>query len=79
MTLNAAIIITITFVLIFITGVLIGGICALMCVKFGIRASYEVRNGNQGLFEEQDNIQAELDMLDKKDEHGNPEQQIRSE
>lgn len=78
MTLDVAVTITITFVLIFTAGVLLGGIFALMCVKFGIRAGYEVRNGNRGLFEERDNIQAELDMLDERGKHENTEQQIRS-
>jgi len=67
MTVNLAIIITISFVLAFVAGILVGSIGALMCVKFGIRASYEIRNGNQGLFEEKDNVQAELDMIDEKE------------
>lgn len=52
-------------ILAFGTGVIVGGICALKCVKFGVRASYEIRNGNQGLSDDSDGVDAELEMIDK--------------
>lgn len=64
------IIFTVILVLVFIAGILIGGLGALKCVKFGVRASYEIRNGNQGLTRDEDNADAEIDMLDEKEKNG---------
>jgi hypothetical protein len=62
-----AIIFTVILVLVFIAGISIGGLGALKCVKFGVRASYEIRNGNQGLTKDEEDVDAEIDMLDKKE------------
>lgn len=59
--------IAIGFTAAFIAGIFIGAIGALKCVKFGIRAAYEARSGNQGLFPDKDNVDAEFEMLDEKE------------
>jgi len=66
MGINEIFIITAALMLVLLIGLAIGGLYALMCVKFGIRASYEIRSGNQGLFES-DEAEAELAMLDERD------------
>jgi len=37
------------YIPVFVAGVLIGGIGALRCVRFGICAAYEAREGSTGL------------------------------
>jgi hypothetical protein len=74
MGINEIILIAVSLFTAFLAGLIIGGFGALKCVKFGIRASYEIRTGNQGLFES-DEADAELAMLDEKEKNGNQKQQ----
>ncbi len=55
----------IIYIFVFLAGIAIGGFGALKCVKFGIRASYEIRNGTVGLVK--DDADAEIKMLEKRD------------
>ena len=58
---------TLALVTAFVAGLLAGGIGTILCVRFGIRAAYEVRKGNQGLFKDKEDADAEFDILDEKE------------
>lgn len=48
-----------------LTGIVLGGIAALRCVRFGIKAAFEVRNGGEGF--SGDGVDAELEMVDTRE------------